>query len=83
MPMQIDWHDHFDRPQVATATRVVIRDQFGHPLAVAVDLDGVQLVSKRGDDDFHMLLQQIGERDQATTTRLNPQQFKEMRLNPL
>lgn len=59
--MKVALHDHLGRPIVLPATRVVVQDEHGNPLMIAVeDGPGTHICGMAGDPDFPNLMKTLG-----------------------
>lgn len=62
--MRIEIHNKLGQPQVLEVTRVVIKDKFGNPIAIALEPDdGViiaDIASKGNEIQFNQLLRSLG-----------------------
>lgn len=62
--MRVLLHNNLQSPQQLEASRVVITDDFGNPLAAAIQIaDNTILVEKAGDStdtEFNSFLRQLG-----------------------
>ncbi len=59
--MRVKLHNGLSKPQVIEATSVVVEDDFGNPLVMAVELEAHSYVfAKLGDAEFDPLLRQLG-----------------------
>jgi hypothetical protein len=59
--MIVDHHNYFDKPITAKATRVVIHDNLGNPVALFIEnADDTVTCYTAGDQDFAEILTQCG-----------------------
>ncbi len=57
--LRVETHKNLSEPRNFEATRVLVRDKHGNPIALVVD-DGFVHVSKLGDSDFEQMLEMHG-----------------------
>lgn len=59
--MKIYVHDQLGRPLIIPATRVVVQDDHGNPLMIALeDSPGTHICATAGDPDFPGLMKSLG-----------------------
>lgn len=59
--MQVAVHNGLGNGQLLDATRVVINDKYGNPLAVAIEIEDGSIFAATADDPrWNQILQQIG-----------------------
>jgi hypothetical protein len=70
--MRLEAHSRFGPPVVIEVTRLVIRDEHGNTVALAVQMDaGWVFVSHAGDPEFNHALATMGL-DRAEVVTANP-----------
>jgi hypothetical protein len=67
----IEIHDNFKQPQRIPCTRLVVRDKYNNPLAVAVETaPDVTTIASIQDQDFYTLLKLLGINDSVVVTSI-------------
>jgi hypothetical protein len=67
--VQLELHDRLGQPIRLDCTRVVLRDDLGNPVMVALKVaQGVIYCSKAGDKDFLSILKEFGISDTLIVT---------------
>lgn len=83
--MYIEFHDHLGHPQRVQVTRVVVFQDNGTPLSLAVSyakVNGVEQVfaSIAGQDDFNALLSNLGIRQTTIVTEAAQKELSQIRF---
>jgi hypothetical protein len=71
----IEYHDGMDRPTRARATRLLVRDEFGQPVALFVQNGPREIVLERAggarDEEFKKALAMFGVAQTAIATEVD------------
>jgi len=71
--MYVETHNKLTNPNRIEATRVIIKDNHGNILLVALELDTHHiLLTQRGDPNFNSVLKSLGLPDNVTELIFNP-----------
>ncbi|MFA5572534.1 MAG: hypothetical protein WDA42_05460, partial [Candidatus Bathyarchaeia archaeon] len=67
----LEIHDNFKQPQRISCTRLVVRDKYNNPLAVAVETaPDITTIASLQDPDFYTLLKLLGITDSVVVTSI-------------
>lgn len=79
--MKLEVHDRLRNPEVREATRVLVRDDHGNPVAVFIQVAPNHVfASFRGRPDFEAALRNLGVLDTVVTTVVNAKTLPELVL---
>lgn len=79
--MQVELHNGFKNPLVLQATRLLVVDDFGNPVAFAVQFaPGHVRTGHVGEDDFNEQLQMHGFNVSVIVSRVDPKELAKRKI---